>query len=550
MSFSLNDMSSKPISLAAPPQADRLFADLPVGRWRRRLDTLRVKLFLAIFGANFVLVMAAYLIYSWSFDKGLTDYLNQAEEARLTPMVTRLAEGYRQHGSWEWIRQDRERWFAMLRETIGIGQVPRRRDDGRVLPSPQTSPQTSSQTSPQASSQTPGPLPRQSNDDVVLGGALARIAAPDIRSMPPLTMDWRMLLFDPSQRILIGSPGRSSDSQIKMKPIMVGDMIVGYLGYIPRLEMVESIETVASKQQSRRFGAIAIGMIAAVLLNAALISYLLARRLRALGDGAAALARGDYATRIPARGNDELAQLAGDFNHLAHALEAARRARQQWIADIAHELRTPLATLRAEVEALVDGVRPLSQKSLASLAQEVGHLTRLVDDLRMLSLSDLGALTYYKEPVHLAEIVEDSITAARGAIEEKGLDVQLALQSDVQVLADGERLQQVFANLLQNTLRYSDAPARLEVRLRSADGVARLTWDDTSPGVPAADLARLTERLFRVDGSRARASGGSGLGLAIVKAIVDAHGGHLEPSVSPIGGLRWTLTLPLLPARA
>ncbi len=165
-------------------------------------------------------------------------------------------------------------------------------------------------------------------------------------------------------------------------------------------------------------------------------------------------------------------------------------------------------------------------------------------------MSDLGALTYYKEPVRLAEIVEDSIAAAHAAIDDKHLDVQLTLQSDLEVLADGERLAQVFANLLQNTLRYSDAPARLEVTLRSESGMARLTWDDTSPGVPRGDLQRLTERLFRVDGSRARASGGSGLGLAIVKAIVDAHGGRLEPSASPLGGLRWTVWLPQLAPRA
>ncbi len=452
--------------------------ELPVGGWRRRLDTLRVKLFLAIAGANFVLVMAAYLIYSWSFDKGLTDYLNQSEITRLTPMVTRLAEGYRQSGSWDFVTQDRERWASMMRETLGIGRVPRRNDDGQLRPPVQTA----ADRDPFTSSEQP------------VVGALARIVAPDASNRPPLTIDWRMLLFDADRKLLVGPNDRLNEAH--MKAIVVGDMTVGYLGWIPRLEMVESIETVASKQQSRRFGAIAIGMIAAVLLNAAVISYWLARRLRALGAGTTALARGDYATRIPARGNDELARLAGDFNHLAHALEAARRARQQWIADIAHELRTPLATLRAEVEALQDGVRPLTQKSLTSLAQEVSQLTRLVDDLRMLSLSDLGALTYYKEPVRLAEVVEDSIAAARSTIEEKHLDVRLTLQSDVQVLADGERLAQVFANLLHNTLRYSDAPARLEVTLRSENGAARITWDDTPPGVPIADLRRLTERLF------------------------------------------------------
>src|SRR5690606_35671757 len=179
---------------------------------------------------------------------------------------------------------------------------------------------------------------------------------------------------------------------------------------------------------------------AAVLLNAALIANWLARRLSALGQGATALARGDYSTRIPARGYDELARLAGDFNHLAEALEAAQRGRQQWIADIAHELRTPLTTLRAEIEAVQDGVRPLTQSSINSVAQEVGRLTRLVEDLRTLSLSDLGALNYRKAPLNLADSIEDALFTSRAAIEQAGLKVELELDPGILVEADDDRL--------------------------------------------------------------------------------------------------------------
>jgi two-component system sensor histidine kinase BaeS len=282
-----------------------------------------------------------------------------------------------------------------------------------------------------------------------------------------------------------------------------------------------------------------------VLANAALISQWLARRLRAVSQGATALALGDYATRLAVRGDDELDRLAGDFNRLAAALEAAQHARRQWIADIAHELRTPLATLRAEIEALEDGVRPMTAASVGSLAQEVDQLTRLVEDLRLLSLSDLGALTYRRETVGLAEIIEESLASQRGATEAKPLVITLQLDHAVSIDADAERLVQVFTNLLQNTLRYTDPPAQLEVQLTATQGRARVTWSDSGPGVSAADLPRLTDRLFRVDGSRSRSSGGSGLGLAIVKAIVEAHEGHLVASPSPLGGLQWTLDWPL-----
>ena len=192
-----------------------------------------------------------------------------------------------------------------------------------------------------------------------------------------------------------------------------------------------------------------------------------------------------------------------------------------------------------------DGVRPLTQASIASVAQEVGQLTRLVEDLRLLSLSDLGALTCRKEPSHLSDIVDDALAAGRAAILEKGLDVQVSVDETIRVDADADRLGQVFGNLLQNTLRYTEAPARLHVHAVIEGANARVEWDDSSPGVPDGDLHRLTERLYRVDESRTRASGGSGLGLAIVKAIVDAHGGRMQASHSALGGLRWKIWLPL-----
>jgi len=190
-------------------------------------------------------------------------------------------------------------------------------------------------------------------------------------------------------------------------------------------------------------------------------------------------------------------------------------------------------------------VRPLTQDGVVSLGQEVGRLTRLVDDLRTLSLSDLGALTYRRTPQVLDDLVDDALYAARPAIESEALDVACQLEPDIVVDVDADRLAQVFANLMQNTLRYTEPPARLQIELRREGNEARIVWQDSPPGVPEGDLERLTDRLFRVDGSRARASGGSGLGLAIARAIVEAHGGWMRASASPIGGLRWEIGLPL-----
>lgn len=503
-------------SLGNTMQTDTATPSTSRRAWLSRFDTLRVKLFLAIAGANVVLVMSAYLIYSWSFDKGLVEYLNKADENRLQPMIVRLAEGYRQHGSWAWITEDRQRWQDLSREVLGTGRMPRRPAE------------------PQAAPGLPPPPPL---------AAQPATAAPNVPNVPPpLTIDPRLLLLDPERNLLAGPEGRTE--QAVLKPIQVNEQLVGYLGYVPRLQMVASLERVFLAQQTRTFAAIALGMLAAVLLNAALIARWLSRRLHVLGEGTAAVAQGDYSVRLPARGHDELAQLADAFNHMATSLQAAQQARQQWIADIAHELRTPLATLRAEIEALQDGIRQPDTANLDSLAQEVGRLTRLVEDLRLLSLSDLGALDYRFAPLDLGRFVGHHLNDAAG-LPGRRLQVRTELADGVEIRADGDRLDQVLNNLLQNTQRYSADPATLNVQVSRHGGEAQLTWEDTSPGVPTEALPHLTERLYRVDASRASASGGSGLGLAIAHAIVVGHGGRMQASASALGGLRWDIWLPL-----
>ncbi|MDR0440116.1 MAG: HAMP domain-containing protein [Candidatus Accumulibacter sp.] len=475
---------------------------LPRAAWRRRLHTLGVKLFLAIAGANLVLVVAAYQVYSRSFEQGLVEYLNTSDEARLAPLIQQLAAGYRAHRGWAWIAEDRQRWQGMVREVFGSGRFYRPRENPRTPP-----------------------------------GA-------GRRDLPPaLTIDPRMLLLDSEGAVLIG-PAERAEHAVR-EPIEIDGEVVGYLAYVPRLAIVESLEQVFQERQARRFLVIAAGMLAAVVITAALIAHWLSRRLDALRHGANRLAEGDYGARIAVVGHDEFAQLAADFNDLASALENARRSRQQWLADIAHELRTPLTALRAEIEALQDGVRPLTPAGVNSLAQETERLTRLVEDLHLLSLSDLGALNYRFAPLMLGKRVRDCLDAGQGMIAEQGLSVELSLEPDLAILGDAVRLGQVFGNLLQNTLRYTDPPRRLRVTLAQRDGFASLLWEDSSPGVDSERLANLTERLYRVDESRARASGGSGLGLAIAKAIIEGHGGRFEGGHSALGGLRWDIRLPL-----
>jgi two-component system, OmpR family, sensor histidine kinase BaeS len=466
----------------------------------RRLDRLDVKLFAAIAGAVAAVTLAAYLVFTWSFERGFVQYLNRADEARLALMIDRLAEGYARAGDWRWIAEDRERWIEMSRDALGL---PR----------------------PVELGETPSATPRRGL---------------------PLTVDPRLLLFDADGAQLIGRPEAARVAVLKA--IVVGGRTAGFLGYVPRLELIASVERVYLQRQRLAFATVALGMLIAAFLLGAGLSYWLTRRTRALARATNALIRGDYQVRLDARGHDELAQLARDFNQLAATLAAAQRARQQWIADIAHELRTPLALLRAHIESLQDGVRPLDQGAVASLASDAARLARLVEDLHTLSLSDLGALTYHKEPVDLSEVVSEVLDAQRRSLDEHGLELRFSVESSAMVLADGTRLAQVFGNLLQNSIRYTDAPGVIAVSIRGRGERVIVDWEDSAPGVPAGDLPRLTERLYRVEGSRSRSGGGSGLGLAIARAIVEAHGGTLSARASELGGLLIELDFPVFEA--
>jgi two-component system sensor histidine kinase BaeS len=456
-----------------------------------RFDRLHVKLFLVIAGAIAGLTLVTYLVFTWAFESGFVQYLNRADEARLELMSDRLADVYTRDGGWAGLARDGDRWMAMSRDALG-------------LPSS---------------------------------------AEPGQRRELPLTIDPRLLLFDASHTRLIGSPEVAP--RAVLKPIDAAGTVVGYLGYVPRVELVQSLERVYLRRQHQAFAAVAIGMVIAALGLAAGLAYWLTRRVRALMRGTNALIHGDYTARVTPRGHDELARLGRDFNTLAATLAAAQEARRAWVADIAHELRTPLAVLRGEIESLQDGVRELNQDSVASLAFETTRLTRLVEDLHTLSLSDRGALTYHREPVDLADVLRDAVAGWRREAEQRGLSLKLDLDDPTIVLADETRLAQLFANLMQNSIRYTDRPGQIAISLRRERDWAIVDWQDSAPGVAPEELPRLTERLYRVEASRSRVSGGSGLGLAIVRAIVEGHGGRLIAAASPLGGLAIRVELPL-----
>jgi two-component system sensor histidine kinase BaeS len=248
--------------------------------------------------------------------------------------------------------------------------------------------------------------------------------------------------------------------------------------------------------------------------------------------------------------SDEIGDVVRNVNRMAEGLERLEGARRRWLADISHELRTPLTVLRGDIEALNDGVRPLRPEAIAVLHEEVLRLGKLVDDLHLLAISDLQTLPCRFAPMDAVALLQRLVSRYQRRAEESGLDLRLRLSEGLtalQVQWDAGRIEQLFANLLDNGLSYTDAPGQVIVRLKQAGSTVNLVVEDSAPAVPEARLRQLFEPLYRGEAARARRPGGSGLGLAICQAIAQAHDGQMVASVSPLGGLCITLHLPVHP---
>ncbi|KJM65382.1 two-component sensor histidine kinase [Pluralibacter gergoviae] len=457
--------------------------------WR---PNITAKLFLAIFATCILLLITMHWAVRLSFEHGFIDYIKRGNEQRLQLLSEALSEQYESHGSWRFLRGNDRFIFQILRTLEH--DTP---DDGKGPP-----------------------------------------------QMPPHGWRTQFWVVDQNARVLVG-PRAPVPPDGTRRGIMVNGMEVGAVIASPVERLTRNTDINFDRQQ-RRTSWLIVGL---ATLLAALATFPLARGLLApvkrLVEGTHRLAAGDFTTRVTATGSDELGKLAQDFNQLASTLERNQQMRRDFMADISHELRTPLAVLRGELEAIQDGVRKFTPESVSSLQAEVGTLTKLVDDLHQLSMSDEGALAYQKAPVDIVSLLEMAGGAFRERFAGRGLALSLSLPESATVFGDRDRLLQLFNNLLENSLRYTDAGGQLLIEARKTAQQVTLTFADSGPGVTDEQLEMLCERFYRAESSRNRASGGSGLGLAICVNIAAAHGGRLSAAHSPFGGVSITVELPL-----
>lgn len=483
--------------------------------------SVRAKLLLALLLASLIAVVGTSISVRWSFERGLTGLLNARESERIAEIADRLVAFHRQEGSWERLRQDKRLWVALL---MGRGErLLRERGGHRRDRLPPWMPRDLAE---------PGAWPPSH--------ALEHLS----KGEGPVPVELRLMLLDGSGTLIYGRESLLEGA--RRIPLELDGQGLGQLALIPGPPVADWPELEFQARQAGWLWLIAGGM---VLVSAALaypLSRGLVRPLRGFQEAMGRLRAGDYAARVPVKGDDEIARLGRDLNGLASALEQHEQARRRWVADISHELRTPIALLRAELEALQDGVRPLDTAAVERLHGDAVRLGRLVDDLYQLSMSDLGALSYRMVPTDIGEVLEGDLEAFRPRFADAGLDLSYAdrRRSVSEIKADPDRLSQLFRNLLRNSLQYTDPGGALSISLEQSGDRILVDFQDTAPGVPPEALDQLFERLYRLDQSRSRHSGGAGLGLAIAKNVADAHGGRISALPSPLGGLWIRVEIP------
>jgi signal transduction histidine kinase len=466
-----------------------------------RISSLWVKI-----AAGFVLVaLAAVGLVAVLANRATTHqfqvYVSQGRLARAERLAPEFADYYAQQGSWDGVQA----FMASLDETPGAG-----RGQGR------------------------GSGSDPSLSRLLLAGTEGQVMADSAGELVGEAL--------PAETLATGVP------------IEVAGQQVGTLLATPQASLHESQETQFVREVNRSLWWAGLAAAAVALVLGLLLARQLTAPLRALTEAARGLAAGRLEAHEPGavpqvavRSSDEIGELGVAFNQMARSLSRQETLRRNMMADIAHELRTPLSVIRSDVEALLDGVYRPTPQVLATLHDEALMLARLVDDLRSLAEAEAGQLRLERQPLALDQLLAGVLASFAVVAEAQGQSLKLELPDALPpVEADAQRVRQVVANLVSNALRHAAESGQVVVSAEvlagpQGAGLVQVSVTDDGPGIPSEELAHLFDRFWRGRGARAE---GSGLGLAIARELVRAHGGEIWAESAPGRGATFRFTLP------
>lgn len=476
------------------------------------------KLLIAMFACAALVLVLITLVTRASIGRGFIDFLQLQERSQVERVVPELVNWYSDRGSWDDLVSNPREFYSLVFNAL-LQDSENRFEFGPARANP---PPRGGRRGPGFQGQRGGPGPLGRNG-----------------------LGQRIFLLDAGHAPVIGeTPAEIQEDNLLA--IKIDGTVVGWLGF----SLIQDIalpaeEAFITQLRNNLLIGLALG-----LAVAAWVAWLLARHLsrpvNAVAQGIRAVAAGDFSQRLDISGSDEIAKLGDDVNRLSSALSEHETARKRWMSDMAHELRTPLAIISGELEAMSDGVRPLNREQLDSVRDEVGHLAALIDDLHSLTLTDSGALAYKMQRTDLDELVQLTVDSFRARALQRDLELSYTGPGQsIYLQGDEQRLRQLLRNLLDNSVRYTDSGGKISVLLKKDRQQAQFTISDSAPGAGRDECEHLFDRLYRVEGSRNRNSGGSGLGLAICRNIVEAHGGQITAQPGPDGGLLISAALPL-----
>ncbi|MGE8556988.1 MULTISPECIES: sensor histidine kinase efflux regulator BaeS [unclassified Acinetobacter] len=355
-----------------------------------------------------------------------------------------------------------------------------------------------------------------------------------------LGLSSRLSLYDANKQFVVGEP---SDIPVSYRPIMVNDKIVGYLGLKPVLDQ-DDASSINFFSNQKRYLLLVYGLtFLTSLIAALLLATYFKTPIQRLLQGTRELTKGNFQHQVKVNRNDELGDLSTELNHLAVILDQHEQSRRQWVADTSHELKTPLAVLQAQIEAMQDGIRKPTPEHFESMLRQVTSLKKLTQDLADLAQAEAQQLKCYFAEVNPWNVVLQEVENFKPKFAQADLSVSVQGEG-ANLQLDIDRFKQIMVNLLGNSIRYTEAGGEVHLHTEQSETEWSVIVDDSPLGLSDEQLARLGERFYRVDDSRTRSTGGTGLGLALSGKIAQALGGQLSFDHSPLGGLRCKLTFP------
>ena len=467
------------------------------------MNRLWVQLALAFALVILVTVGIVALLANVTAGQAFRDYLSYLDKARYSTLLEVLTDQYQASGGWQGVEKVLEQAMTMM----------------KAVPKPMLGEQSESSI---AENRLPQVILADAEGRVIYdkqGGQLGRELSDDERAVAQsIVVEGQvvgsLLIVRPEHAVILGPLEQRLLSRVRLL-LLGGALLAGALGVLFGLTLSRSLTA----------------------------------PLQRLATAARAVAAGDFSRRVQVSGSAELMEVSQAFNEMAAGLEKAEKQRQNMIADIAHELRTPLSVLQGNLQAILDDVYPLDKAEISQLYDETRLLSRLVDDLRELALADAGQLRLNLQPVHVAHVLQTTVEGLSLAAEAHNVTLSVHVDEGLPVVqADPDRLAQVLRNLLVNALHHTPSGGSVAVTATFRENVVEIAVTDTGIGIAPEDLPHVFDRFWRADRSRAhdgRWRSGTGLGLSIAQSLIRAHGGRIWAESVPGEGTTFRFTLPV-----